>query len=113
MNRLQGMSKSNVGYFVDPSDGSRFGDHELWDVHGQDLIGADRYGLWWGTPRAMWVLSDKGCHVVVYGRCGHLDYVGHFFGTVAEAVDYAECHCITVSDGHEVDEDDYLFAGGM
>lgn len=90
------MTTSETAYFLDPETNDRLGDDEKEDVHGQDLIGVDDDGIWWGTDRAAWVLSTHQTTCYVHGWQGNHPYVGHFCGTAAEAIDYAETHGVTV-----------------
>ena len=85
-----------AGYFVDVVAGERLGDNETWDAYGQDLVGTDDEGLWWGTERAAWVLHEHPFVVEVWGRIGALDWIGYFVGTEEAAIDYAETHGVVV-----------------
>ena len=85
-----------AGYFVDVVAGERLGDNETWDAYGQDLIGFDDDGYWWGTERAAWVLHEHAFVVEVWGRIGSLDWIGYFVGTEDAAIDYAETHGVVV-----------------
>jgi hypothetical protein len=87
------MSRDNRGFFVDIVTGERV---EVCDVHGVDVMGADEHGLWWGTERAAWVLSEQAYTVEVWGHVGSEAYAGHFIGTEEEAIDYAERHMVRV-----------------
>jgi hypothetical protein len=82
----------DIGYFIDIADSSRFEESEFEDSEGQPLIGEDDRGVWWGTERAAWKLSDVWYTVVVTGYRGSQPYFGHFIGTVYEATMYAREH---------------------
>ncbi len=86
--------------FVDPETMTAYGDRETYDRRGEDLIGSDDDGLWWGTAHALWFLSDhRGAKIVrVSGRVfGSLHgWSGWFYGTEREAIDYAEAHSCVV-----------------
>ena len=85
-----------AGYFVDVEAGDRLRDDERWDAHGVPLIGADEDGVWWGTDRAAWVLREHPFTVTIHGHRGRQDWDGHFVGTEADAIEYAETHGVTV-----------------
>lgn len=92
-----GAASTIVDRFVDVVTGEPYGDDEKWDVNGVDFIGVDPDGsLWWGTERAAHVLSDHWASVRVSGWIGNAHWMGHFVGTDAEAIDYAERHGVTV-----------------
>jgi len=93
--RLVYMDQDNRGFFVDIVTGERVEDH---DAEGVDVMGSDEHGVWWGTRRAAWWLSEQHYVVEVWGHIGSEPYQGHFIGTVEEAVDYCERHMVTV--GH-------------
>jgi hypothetical protein len=87
------LTEHDVCHFVDPVSGERYGPWGRQDPHGQDLIGDDEEGLWWGTERAAWVLSPGPIHgrfVRVTGQRKGVLYDGFFIGSEAEAVDYVE-----------------------
>ena len=90
--------------FVDPFDGETILEQPGVDAHGTDLIGEDDHGLWWGTPRAAWVLRPCTELVHVIGRLGAMTWDGWFIGSVEDAVAYAECHGVVV-DETESDDD--------
>ena len=79
----------NVGSFVAVNTGNVV---EVEDSEGQPLAGSDDFGVWWGTERAAWVLSEQYYTVVVNGFIGPMPYMGHFVGTVEEAIHYAREH---------------------
>jgi hypothetical protein len=89
-------------HFIDPETGevldeSPDGNYIDHDVHGTPFAGYDEeYGAWWGTDRALWVLSF-GEHHVISGRIGYSDYIGHFLGTEAEVIEYCLTHGITIT----------------
>jgi hypothetical protein len=87
-----------AGYFVDPVSGDRLDDADKIDAYGQELIGLDDDGFWWGTERAAWVLHEHAFTVTVHGKIGRRAWEGHFVGTEAAAVDYAETHGVDVDD---------------
>lgn len=65
------------------------------DSWGTDLIGQDSEGRWWGTPRALWVISPgRGCKTfVVTGYLGSETYVLYLRAKhKSVALDYAICH---------------------
>lgn len=81
-----------AGYFVDPETGERLPDDAVFDAHGVELIGADDHGLWWGTERACWVLSEGGPVVEASGFIGSEVWGGFFIGSEGDAEWYAETH---------------------
>jgi hypothetical protein len=89
-------AKARIDHFVDIHDDTVFADDELVDRNGVDLIGADEHGFWWGTADAAWCLHDWWASVRIVGRLGGEPWDGHFIGTDANAVAYAEAHGVTV-----------------
>jgi hypothetical protein len=83
-----------AGYFFDPETGERLPDDTVFDTHGVELIGADDSGLWWGTERACWVLSERGAAVRASGFIGSETWDGFFIGSESEAKRYAETHSV-------------------
>lgn len=92
-----GAASPFLGRFVDPVTGEPFADDEKCDADGVDLIGVDDGGdLWWGTPRAAYVLSNHWAIVRVGGFIGSARWDGFFVGTDDEAIDYARGHSVHV-----------------
>lgn len=81
-----------AGYFVDSETGEPLPDDTVFDAHGIELIGADDNGLWWGTERAAWVLSEGQTLVRASGFIGSEAWDGFFIGSEDEVEWYAETH---------------------
>jgi hypothetical protein len=88
-------SVPSLEYFTDPVTGERFDDDEKVDVHDRDLIGSDDDGTWWGTSRAVYVLSQGTTVVHVQGNLGSTPWQGWFASTRDEAVAYATKRGVT------------------
>lgn len=91
------------GRFIEPESGEIVDEENGcggWcdvDREGHPLVGYDEMGMWWGTERAVWVLSQQTYTVEVWGYCGADEYIGHFMGTMEEAREYCECHSVKVT----------------
>jgi hypothetical protein len=88
-------TSSNLNHFVDVATGNRIMPFkgEMLDSEDCDIVGCDdEFGIWWGTERAAWVLSEQPNVVVVNGFIGPNAYVGYFVGTAEEARHYAKTH---------------------
>lgn len=86
---------SNLNHFVDVATGNRIEpfEGEMLDSEDYDIVGCDdEFGIWWGTPRAAWVLSEQANVVTVNGFVGPIPYMGYFVGTADEAMHYAREH---------------------
>jgi hypothetical protein len=95
------LTYDDTSTFVDPETGERYAPYERLDPHGTPLIGEDEWGLWWGTERAAWVLSEGSTSRLVRFTgtiCRTtVKWDGFFIGTDDEATLYAECHGVTVA----------------
>lgn len=56
------LTDADVSFFVDVITGERYEALDFEDPYGQELVGDDLEGLWWGTERAAWVLSPGPIH---------------------------------------------------
>ncbi len=93
----------NWYHFVDPETGEVLdealdGNYIDCDVHGAPFIGTcDEFNAcWWGTERALWVLSAHREYQVISGQYGRQTYYGHFQGTAKEAIDYCLEHGVFI-----------------
>ncbi len=83
--------------FYDPKTGDKL--EEGVDALGQNVIGEDEHGLWWGTPRAAWVLPCTGTMRLVFvsGVRGAEAYDGAFLGSADAAISYVERRGVKVT----------------
>ena len=113
------VTSDDTCHFVDPVEETRYEAHEYLDPYGQELLGEDEHGLWWGTERAAWVLSPgpiEGRVVRVVGKATltpdvahpwlppkEVLYDGFFIGSDEEAQSYATCRGFDVFHVEPVD----------
>jgi len=84
------ITSATDGFFIDP-DTDEVLSSETTDANGQDLIGEDEFGQWWGTSRAYWKLEDSPFLVDVSGFTPDgRAFNGCFIGSDIAAIRYAE-----------------------
>jgi len=94
-------TSDHISHFVDVISGEVLDEDEVGcfidcDAEGHPLAGSDEMGVWWGTERAVWVLSQQYYTVEVWGWMGPDPYIGHFLGTEEEVRHYCETHGVKV-----------------
>ena len=107
------------GTFFDPFEGDDLGTPETCqrDANGRFIRGDDDDGVWWGTPRAFYVVAGDTAKVFVIAS-GYLrgdNWTGYLYGDPADVVMFLECRSTVKPDIirhvelEYLDVDDHLY----